>query len=50
MLSQQSTKSESRHDRTDRIARELIAAERRVEESKTARLRKLRLEREETTA
>lgn len=50
MLNQESTKRESRLDRTDRIARELIAAERRAEEIKTARLRKLRLAREETTA
>jgi len=39
-------KKESRLERTDRIARELIEAERRAEARKTARLRALRLQRE----
>jgi len=44
------TRKESRQDRTDRIARELISSERRARENKTARLRALRKEMEERAA
>lgn len=39
-------KTEDRHSRADRIARETISAERREREKKTARLRELRLKME----
>lgn len=39
---------EDRHARADRIAREFIQSERREREKKTARLRALRLELENT--
>ncbi|MDF2095320.1 hypothetical protein [Aquibaculum arenosum] len=50
MSSQAPEKKESRLARTDRIAREFIEIERRAEERKTARLRALRLKKEEMTA
>lgn len=50
MLNQVTEKKESRLERTDRIARDMIEAERRVEERKTARLRKKRLKMEEMAA
>ncbi|HTN97773.1 MAG TPA: hypothetical protein VL101_12420 [Nordella sp.] len=37
---------ETRHERSDRIARELMSSERQARERKTARLRALRLEME----
>ncbi len=41
-----SKKAEDRHVKSDRIAREYIAAERKQREKKTARLRALRLKME----
>jgi hypothetical protein len=41
-------KSEDRHVRADRIAREFILSEKRERERKTARLRALRLELEDS--
>jgi len=43
-------RKESRLERTDRIARELIQAERAAEARKTARLREMRLKMEERAA
>lgn len=44
-------KTENRHERTDRIAREIIHAERKAREKKTEHLRALRLQMEqESTA
>lgn len=50
MSTQEPEKQESRLARTDRIAREFIEVERRTEQRKTARLRALRLKKEEMTA
>lgn len=43
-------KPENRHERADRVARELITAERSAREKKTARLRKKRLKVERLAA
>lgn len=43
-------KPENRHVRADRIAREIIAAERVARENKTARLREMRLKMERLAA
>ena len=50
VLKQKPERKESRLERTDRIAREMIKAERRAEERKTARLREMRLKMEEMAA
>ncbi len=47
MSSKRPEQKESRLERTDRIARELIQAERAAEARKTARLREMRLKVEE---
>lgn len=41
---------ESRHERVDRIARELLHAERTARDKKTARLREMRLKTERMTS
>lgn len=45
-----STKREDRHERVDRIARQIIDEERLAREKKTARLRALRLQREQESS
>ena len=42
----QAARTENRHERADRIAREYIDAERAAREKKTARLREMRLKME----
>jgi len=48
MMSSTESRKESRLERSDRIAREIIVSERRTRERKTARLRALRMEMEKS--
>lgn len=50
MMKVRSEKAENRHERSDRIAREYVAAERRQRDEKTARLREMRLKMERMAA
>lgn len=47
MSTRNSAKPENRHERTDRIAREILLAERAAREKKIAHLRALRQQREQ---